>query len=317
VKVAFLGSPRGAVPTLEALLAGGHEVALVVTQPNRAAGRSRTPQATPVKEAALARGLGVLSPGSARSPELRETLVSLHLDAMIVVAYGKVLPRTVYEGPRFGAINVHFSLLPAYRGAAPVQWALARGETMTGVTTMQISERLDEGDVLLQREIEIRSDEHAPALLDRLAASGAALLVETLDRIVFEGLRGRAQDPSRASYAPALTPADGAVDCSLMRAREIEGRVRGFDPWPGAWVSKEGRRIRIVEASAPDGRRHETAPGTVLAFAEGAFSLACAEGTVLDVRSLQLEGRRPVTAAEARNGRQLGAGDALDPARPA
>ncbi|NIX18796.1 MAG: methionyl-tRNA formyltransferase, partial [Actinobacteria bacterium] len=202
MRVVFLGTPQAAVPTLEALIRSDHEVPLVVTRPDRAVGRSRRPIPPPVKRAATEAGLPVLQPTKVRAPEFRETLASQAPDALMVVAYGRILPRSVLEVPRLGPINVHFSLLPRYRGAAPVQWALARGESRTGVTTMLMSEGLDEGDVLLEREVAIEPGEHAPALESRLAVLGAELALETLTGLAAGRIEPRPQDPERATYAP-------------------------------------------------------------------------------------------------------------------
>jgi methionyl-tRNA formyltransferase len=191
-----------------------------------------------------------------------------------------------------------------------VQWALARGERTTGVTTMQVALPLDEGDVLLQREVDVLPREHAPALLDRLARAGSDLLVETLKRLAAGGLAGTPQDGNRASYAPLLHAGDGDLRPDWT-AREIEGRVRGFDPWPGVWTRHRGHRLRIVEAEARPASTD--APfGTILDHADGAFRVACAGGTVLAVEAVQLEGRRAITSEEARNGRQLVPGDVLE-----
>jgi methionyl-tRNA formyltransferase len=311
----FLGSPGSAVPALDALVASGAEVPLVVTQPDRPRGRSGSPKPTAVKEAARRHGIAIVDPASARGGALLGALRAAEPEALAVVAYGKILPQEVLDLPRLGAVNVHFSLLPAYRGAAPVQWALARGETTTGVSTMQVALPLDEGDVLLQREVAILPGEHAPALLERLARLGAALLVETLERLGTPGLVPTPQDGSRASYAPMLTAADG--EASFERpAREIEGRVRGFDPWPGVWAWHEGRRVRLVEAREDASASGPSAPpGTVVGFADGAFHVACGGGSTLAVEAIQLEGRRAIAATEARNGRQLAVGDVLR-ARP-
>jgi methionyl-tRNA formyltransferase len=209
VKVAFLGTPEAAVPSLEAIAGAGHRILLCVTQPDRPSGRSHRPAPPPVKRAATAAGVPVVQPERIRSDEFRTTLAALRPDALVVVAYGKILPRSLLEVAPRGGINLHFSLLPLYRGAAPVQWALARGERVTGVTTMFMNERLDEGDVLLQREVPIERDEHAPALEARLASIGAGVLVETLAALERGGLNARAQDHARASHAPLLYKRDG------------------------------------------------------------------------------------------------------------
>jgi methionyl-tRNA formyltransferase len=229
---------------------------------------------------------------------------------LVVVAYGKILPRAVLDVPTLAPINVHFSLLPRYRGAAPVQWALARGEAVTGVTTMVISEGLDEGDVLLRQEVPIEPGEHAPRLLDRLAEVGGALLLRTLDGLRDGTVRPTPQDAADATLAPMLRNEDGVADFGLD-AREIEGRVRGFDPWPGVWTRCRDRRIRIVEAEASSAETTEAPSGRVLQLRGEALAVACGRGTVLCVRAVQPEGRRVQSARDAVNGRRILPGDDL------
>jgi methionyl-tRNA formyltransferase len=310
VKVVFLGTPESAVRTLEALLAGGHAVPLVVTQPDRPAGRSGAPRPPAVKTAALAAGLPVLQPERVKAPGFRDALAGERPDALVVVAYGRILPQAVLEVAPLGAINVHFSLLPRHRGAAPVQWALARGEEVTGVTTMLMNARMDEGDILLQREVPVEPGEHAPALTRRLADAGAALLLETLAQLPEGTFEPRPQDPVLATYAPLLTARNGEIDPGLT-AVEIEGRVRGFDPWPGVWVSRAGKRVRIVDADAVASATTGDPPGTVIGLDGDAFRVACGGGTVLAVRRIQPEGRRAMSSREAMNGRHLAVGDRL------
>jgi methionyl-tRNA formyltransferase len=291
-------------------VSSGHEIALVITQPDRPARRSARPRPPAVKEAALRLGLEVAQPDKARGRSFRESLERVSPDVLVVVAYGKILPRAVLEVPRLAPINVHFSLLPRYRGAAPVQWALARGETTTGVTTMVMSEGLDEGDLLLQQEVAIEPAEHAPALLDRLAEIGARLLCRTLDGLQAGNVTPRPQDPAAATLAPMLRSEDGVADFEQV-AREIEGRVRGFDPWPGVWARCRGRRIRIVEAAALDRETTPAPPGRVLELRDDALTTACGQGTILAIRVVQPEGRRAQGARDIVNGRQLVPGDDL------
>jgi methionyl-tRNA formyltransferase len=310
VKVVFLGTPESAVPTLQALLSGGHAVALVVTQPDRPSGRSGAPRPPAVKAAALAAGLPVLQPERVKAPGFRDALAGERPDALVVVAYGRLLPEAVLEAAPLGAINVHFSLLPRYRGAAPVQWALAGGEEVTGVTTMLMNARMDEGDVLFQREVRVEPAEHAPALTRRLAEVGAAVLLETLAGLQERTIARRPQHPAAATYARLLTASDGQIDPGLSAA-EIEGRVRGFDPWPGVWVSRAGKRVRIVDANAIAGAATGEPPGTVIGLDGDAFRVACGDGTVLAVRRIQPEGGRAINSREAKNGRHLAVGDRL------
>ena len=311
MRAAFLGTPSAAVPTLEALIAAGHDVPLVVTQPDRPTGRHGFPQPPPVKRVAERLGLPVAQPERARDGALHALLRDVRADALVVVAYGKILPSDVLSAAPAGAVNVHFSLLPAYRGAAPVQWALARGETRTGVTTMRIEEGLDTGAIYLVREVDIESGEHAPALQSRLAAVGAALLLDTLDGLARRTITPRPQDHARATEAPRLRREDGAFSPSWTAA-EVEGRVRGFDPWPGVWAARGGGRVRLVAGHSKGRRVTSEVPGRVLAYEDGAFDIACAGGTVFALRALHPEGRRVLQASEARNGRQLGVGDLLE-----
>jgi methionyl-tRNA formyltransferase len=315
VRLVFLGTPAAAVPSLRALHAAGHDVAQVITQPDRPAGRSAVPRPTPVKEAALELGLPVAQPRKVRDAAFLDLVRGPRPDAVVVVAYGRILPLPVLEAAPMGAINVHFSLLPRYRGAAPVQWALVNREPVTGVTTMQISEGLDEGPVLLQSAVAVEPGEHAPALTGRLSVLGAGLLLRTLEGLRAGTLRPIAQDPAEASLAPLLRVSDGWADFRRT-ARDLEGRVRGLDPWPGLWAWCQGRRLRLVDAEALPGEEtpHGTPPdeGTVLGLFDGAVVVSCGFGSRLAIRQLQAEGRRPVSAREAWNGRQVGAGVRLE-----
>jgi methionyl-tRNA formyltransferase len=311
-----MGTPETALPSLEAILAAQHEVVLVCTQPDRPAGRRSVLVPSPVKELATAHGLRVIQPESVRTPQFREAIVAAAADAMAVVAYGRILTRQVLDAARHGAVNLHFSLLPAYRGAAPVQWALARGESTTGVTTFLIDEGLDTGDLLGQRSVPIAPGEHAPALLGRLAAEGASLLVETLGRLSKGSVAPQRQDHARATSAPLLTREHGRWD-PAWTAQELEGRVRGFDPWPGVWASHGGKRLRIAGAAALEGARAGEAPGAVLAPDGDGVRLACAGGSVARVDAVQSEGGRVMGAREAVNGRLLRPGNRFERPEPA
>jgi methionyl-tRNA formyltransferase len=311
VRVAFLGTPSAAVPALDALAEAGHDVVAAVTQPDRPSGRRLSPRPPPVKARALERGIPVHQPLRAKDGALREILEAAVPEVLVVVAYGKILPNDVLEVAPLGAVNVHFSLLPAYRGAAPVQWALAHGESRTGVTTMRIEEGLDTGAIYLASEVAIEEGEHAPALQGRLATVGAGLLLRTLDGLARGALEPRAQDHSLATAAPILTRSDGAL-APTWTARQIEGRVRGFDPWPGVWARRANGRIRLVDVRASAGAGTGEPPGRVFAFRDGEFLLSCAEKTVLAVRAVQPDGKRVLRAADARNGRQLAEGDLLE-----
>lgn len=311
MRAVFLGTPESAATGLRALLEAGHEVVLAVTQPDRPSGRGGRLRAPAVKLLAMSRGIEVVQPESARDPVLLERISAARPDVLVVIAYGRILPRPLLESAPLGAVNVHFSLLPAYRGAAPVQWALARGESRTGVTTLRVVEALDEGGIYLQREVAIEPGEHAPSLERRLAAAGAELLLETLEGLERGSLRPVPQDPAKASRAPRLRKEDGVADFRLGAA-EIEGRVRGFDPWPGVWARGPRGRLRIVEAACSGKRAPGAEPGRILGFDSGALEVACGQGTVLAIRALQPDNRRVLTAAQAVHGRHLAPGDVLE-----
>lgn len=311
MRLVFLGTPEAAVPSLQALVEAGRDVALVVTRPDRPVGRSSRLRPPPVKVAAQAAGLETFQPERARGAVFLERLAQASPEVLVVVAYGKILGRRVLELPRRGAVNLHFSLLPRYRGAAPVAWALARGEKRTGVSTMLINERMDEGDILLQKEVAIEQGERAPELERRLAAVGARLLVETLARLDEGAIEPRAQDPALATYAPMLSPRDGELDPQLGAA-EIEGRVRGFEPWPGVWAVRGGRRLRLVEARSLPDRSCSEPPGTLVELVGDGLIMACAGGSALLISRVQPEGGRPIGARDAVNGRHLQLGDRLE-----
>ncbi len=311
-----MGTPETALPSLEAILAVGHDVTLVCTQPDRPAGRKKEPQASPVKQFALARNLRMIQPEKVRTPQFLEAIVGATPDVLAVVAYGRILTRNVLDVAPQGAINLHFSLLPALRGAAPVQWALARGEHETGVTTFRIDEGLDTGDLLGQRRVAIAPGEHAPALLGRLAVEGASLLVETLAGLGAGSMAPKPQDHARATAAPILTRGDGRWD-QEWTARQLEGRVRGFDPWPGVWAVRAGKRLRIAGATALPGASSDVDAGTILSSDAEGVRVACAGGTVAMVDSVQPEGGRAMSAREAVNGRLLCTGDRIERPEPA
>ena len=306
-----MGTPQTALPALDAILAAGHEVTLVVTPPARPAGRSRAPQPPPVKTAALAKALPVIQPVKVRTREFLDAIVAARPEVLAVVAYGRMLVRPVLAAAPHGGVNLHFSMLPAYRGAAPVQWALARGEDETGITTFRLDEGQDTGDILGQRSVAIAPDERAPALLSRLASEGAALLAETLERLDAGSVTPRRQDESRATLAPMLTKEDGFWSVAWS-ARQLEGRARGFDPWPGVWAVRSGRRLRIADARALPLESTAAAPGTVLGTYGDGIRLACASGTVALVGRVQREAGREMLAREAVRGRLLLEGDRLE-----
>jgi len=269
-----------------------------------------------VAKAARRLGVELFQPRKVRDRRFLEALAGSDPDALVVVAYGRILPGPVLDLAPHGAINVHFSLLPRLRGAAPVQWALARGAGVTGVTTMQMNERMDEGDLLLQRETAVEPEEHAPRLASRLAEQGTELLLATLKGLAGGTLTPRPQNHELATHAPLLTAADGELDHGWSAA-ELAGRVRGFDPWPGVWMRAGGRRIRILEAGVDpvEGERGEAA-GRILELRGEGLVLTCATGTRAVLRRLQPEGRKPLLARDAVNGRYLRPGDRIESPSP-
>ena len=321
MRIVFFGTPDVAVPALRHLVEAGHEIPLVVTQPDRPAGRSRRPVASPVKQFALDAGLTVEQPDKVRTRSFRDRVGACKPNLLAVVAFGRILSLRLIEQTPLGAVNLHFSLLPRYRGAAPVQWALAHGDRTTGVTTICINERLDEGDTLLQKEVPIRAGEHAPALFERLAAIGAPILADTIDGLASGTIEPTPQRHEDATHAPVLARRDGWVDPSSLEARFVEGRVRGFDPWPGVWLQRGKKRLRLVRAEslddatllAPDAPLDE--PGRLIAIAAGGVALVCAGRTALRLIAVQPDGKGAISVADALNGRQIAIGERLEPAR--
>jgi len=306
MRIVFMGTPESAVPSLQRLLGEGHEVVAVWTQPDRPAGRGDKMHAPPVKTFALEHSLNVVQPQKIRTPESKSLFASYQADLAVVVAYGRILPAEYLSAPRRGCLNVHFSLLPRYRGAAPVNWAIVNGERKTGVTTMFVAEELDSGPILLQRETEIGVAETAPELMHRLAESGANLLGETLKRL--DEIRPAAQDESKVTFAPLLTKATGVVDWT-SNAVEIERRVRGFQPWPNAYTHWSSQRLILWKSSANERAECDAAPGEVVAAHGDDLIVTCGEKTALHLHELQLEGKRRMLARDFLNGTHLKIGD--------
>jgi len=309
LRIVFLGSGAFAIPSFEAIIDAGHDVAALVTQPDREKGRGRALAPPPLKPVAEARQVPVLQPRRVREPGSAETLRALAPDVQIVVAYGQILPRAIIDLAPLGTINVHASLLPRYRGAAPIQWAIVHGETETGVTTMLIDEGLDTGPLLLSRPTPIEPTETAADLEPRLARLGAELLVETLREIEGGRLTPVPQDASKATPAPLIRKEDGRVDWT-MNSLGISHRVRGFHPWPGTTTSLGGRALKIVTAE-PDVPAVDAVPGTILLLRPEGFVVACGEGSALLVTAVQPESRRPMAAAAFAAGARLAPGTRL------
>jgi methionyl-tRNA formyltransferase len=315
VKLVFCGTPRFAVPTLEALIAAGHEIVLVVSQPDRPVGRAQELTLPPVKQAALTAGLEVTQPEKIKhNAEFRERLEAIAPDAVVVVAYGRIIPPWMLALPRLGCINLHASLLPKYRGAAPIQWAVAMGETMTGNTTMLLEEGLDTGPILLQRKVPIGPQQTAADLFEVLARDGAPLVVETLAGLDEGTIIPQPQDHSRATLAPLLTREDGHMDFSRYTAKELSNRWRGFQPWPGGFAFLEGRKLtftRVLAGSGPYPNSLSSGKPGELHFATNWLFLACAQDTWLEVCEVQPEGKRPMRAAEFWRGARIPDGTRL------
>jgi methionyl-tRNA formyltransferase len=305
VRVVFMGSPDFAVPCLRALHER-HEVALVVSQPDKPAGRGAQLTAPAVKTAALALGLPVVQPKSARTGELEAALKQSGAELAVVVAYGKILPKAVLDALPRGCINVHGSLLPKYRGAAPIQWAVINGEPETGVCIMQLDEGMDTGPVLLERRIPIEPEETAGELFDRLSPLGAGALVDALEEIAAGRTRLHPQDHAHASHAPMLTKADGAIDFAQPSVM-VAARIRGVDPWPGAQALLRGAAVKLFRAKVTMG---SGAPGTVLAVNESGVHVATLDGAVA-IRDLQAAGRKRMHAQQFAAGRGIAVGDVL------
>ena len=305
----FCGTPQFAVPTLEALIAVGHSVPLVVTQPDRPRGRGMEMAASPVKESAIRAGIPLSQPATIKNnAEFRAQLETLHPDAIIVVGYGRIIPQWMIDLPRFGNLNLHASLLPKYRGAAPIQWAIANGEAVTGVTTMRIDAGLDTGDILMQQEMAIETDDTAEMLAPKLASVGAELMVETLRGLEGGRVKATPQDHSSATLAPILKKEDGRVDFSRS-ATELFNRMRGFRPWPGAFTTFRTKNLQVHRA-APTQAAGGLPPGAV-AVEDTRLLVGCGHGTALNLIEVQLDGKRRMTAQEFINGYRPKPGDRL------
>lgn len=303
MKLVYLGTPAFAVPTLERIVGAGHEICAVFTQPDRPKGRGQKDAMSPVKEAALRLGLIVHQPERVRRPEVVEELRAMAPDAMVIVGYGQIIPQSILDIPPRGIINVHASLLPKYRGAAPIQWAIARGEKTTGVTTMKIDAGLDTGAMLLKWVTQIGEEETAVELGTRLAPAGADLLVRTLAEL--SSIVPEAQDDSQATLAPILKREDGHIDWA-MTPGEILNRVRGFQPWPGAYGFLKGQRFHVWRGASAD--RH-LAPGALSVEGQRLFA-GCAAGAI-ELLEIQLEGKKRMAAAAFLNGFFIATGEVL------
>lgn len=305
MKLVFCGTPAFAVSTLEAVLAAGHEVALVVAQPDRAAGRGMQVQPGAVKSAALRHALPIVQPDRIkRNDEFRAQLERIAPDAILVVAYGRIIPDWMLALPRFGCINLHGSLLPRYRGAAPIQWAVAHGETHTGVTTMRLDAGLDTGPMLLAQVEPIAPEETAEDLFASLADIGAELMVKTLSGLEDGTVTPIAQNHAEATLAPILKREDGRMDFTRT-ATDLHNRWRGFQPWPGAWTTLHGKKLIVHRLAVAPG--HTSAPGQLL-IQDGRLLVDCA-GSSLELEEVQMEGKKRMAAADFLRGYPVKSGD--------
>lgn len=313
MKIVFMGTPAAAAESLERILRDGHEIRAVWTQPDRPAGRGNKLSAPPVKEFAVENNLPVYQPAKIKTAESLELFKSHEADAAVVVAYGRILPETFLRAFPKGAINVHFSLLPKYRGAAPVNWAIARGEEKTGVTTMKMDAGLDTGDILLQRETEIGEDETAIELMQKLSSLGANLLSETLT--MFGELTAQPQNDADATFAPIMKKEDGLIDWNLTAA-EIADRVRGFQPFPTSFTNYQGKKMTIWKARECvtadfDSDKNPPKSGTILSADKNGILVSCGTSASLLVEELQLAGKRRMSARDFLNGAKIEAGEIL------
>ncbi len=302
MRIIFMGTPDFAVPALKALTGSRHEVVLVISQPDRSKGRSAKPVPTPVKACALEAGIPVLQPEKVRNPEVLEQIRERKPDVIVVAAYGQILPQALLDIPRIMCVNIHGSLLPKYRGAAPIQWAVINGEKTSGITIMKMEAGLDTGDILVQKEVPLDPKETSGSLFDRLSLMGGEVLLDALDKIEQGLITPVKQDDALATWSPMLRREDGRIDWS-MDAAAIECRVRGMDPWPSAYTFLDGKMLKIWSADVSEdepenspgaesaGFSRDVVPGTVVSVGKDRFLVAAGKGT-LAVREVQLEGKK-------------------------
>lgn len=306
MKLIFMGTPDFSVGTLEALIAAGHEITLVVSQPDKPKGRGHELTPTPVKETALKHGLKVFQPKRLKDPETIRTLEEMPADAIVVIAFGQIVPASILHMKKYGCINVHGSLLPKYRGAAPIQWAVIDGERESGVTIMQMDEGLDTGDMLLKGSVVLDEKETSGSLFDKLSALGASLCVEALEKLEKGELTPEKQGESPTEYARMLTKEMGELDFS-RDAVTLERLIRGFNPWPSAYTRLGDKTLKIWAADVCEKQEPESQPGTVTEVAKQDFTVACGEGA-LKITELQLQGKKRMDAAAFLRGYHLEAG---------
>ncbi len=313
MKIIYMGTPDFSVGPLEALIKAGHEISLVVCQPDRPKGRSKEPAPCPVKECALAHGLEVFQPERIKRPEAVEQLKKYPADVFVVAAFGQILSKEILDMPEYGCLNIHASLLPAYRGASPIQYAVINGDKESGVTIMQMDEGIDTGDILSQRSVEIDKEETGGSLFDKLSVIGSQLIVETLDQLEKGALTPVKQDGSKSSHVGMLRKEDGLINW-LRSAEEIERLIRGTDPWPGAYTYFRAKVLKIWKAEVAGGsvgeNKAKAAPGYITCVDKDNFYISCGEG-VLKIKELQAEGKKRMSCADYLRGIKLETGEHL------
>jgi methionyl-tRNA formyltransferase len=311
MRVIFLGTPKFAVPSLQALIRSSFEVCAVFTQPDRPAGRGQRPQPPAIKPLAVSAGIPLFQPEKIRALENRPLLESYRPDFIVAVAYGQILPVWLLELPRSGCVNVHGSLLPRYRGAAPVAWAILNGDTVTGITTMLMDEHLDTGPMLLKKEVGISSSLTSGQLADTLAGVGAELLIPTLEGLQGGTLKAIPQDNALATFAPRVTKEMARINWN-RDARSLHNQIRGLNPWPMAYADCHGQRIQILQSSPPDSAQSAVqAPGTFLGMTDRGMKLACGSGSILEILELQPAGKKRMSGRDFANGSHVKLGQLL------
>ena len=301
MKVVFMGTPDFAVPCLDSLVTNGHEVVLCVTQPDKPKGRSQTLTPPPVKVRAMELDIPVFQPKSMKTEESERTLKEANADIFIVVAFGKILPQNILDIPKYGCINIHASLLPKYRGAAPIQWAIAGGESVSGVTSMQMDAGLDTGDMLIKAEIEITKDETGETLHDKLSVLGSEVLIKTLASIEDGTIKREKQDDSLSNYAPMITKENTRIDFTKP-AKDIHNLIRAMNPFPGAYCEYDGKKLKIFETELIDKTNGNA--GEIVDVTDKDFTVSCSIGAIR-VLSLQLEGKKRMPCADFLKGKKL------------
>ena len=309
MRIVFMGTPDFSVPALEALVEGGHEVVAAITQPDKPKGRGKAVLMTPVKEKAMELGIPVYQPVKVREPEFVEKLRQMEPDAIVVVAFGQILPKSILEIPRYGCVNIHASLLPKYRGAAPIQWAVIDGERESGVTTMFMNEGLDTGDMLEKEAVTLDPKETGGSLHDKLSAIGGRLILSTLKGLEDGTLKGTPQTDEGTCYAKMLKKSLGDIDWT-MDAAAIERLIRGLNPWPSAYTCLHGKTLKIWDGDVLE-REYGVEPGTVAEVAKDRLVVQTGQGSLV-IRSLQLEGKKRMDAGDFLRGYAVEAGTRLE-----